>query len=253
MDCTEIQELLPLSLDCELDTHSEATLAAHIETCANCREYQQKQQVLRTAIREAATYHRAPASLLERIHLSLPAADTNSAKAERISAAPPWKWVWQVLNGGGLLAAAGAALVLAVVLPQQPSHDERLADEVIASHARALLTQHVIDVDSTDRHTVNPWFNGKLDFSPPVRNLADRGFPLIGGRLDYLDHRAVAVVVYQRRQHLIDVFISPSVDSVPPPRSAQGYHVVGKTASGMRFLAVSDVDPTELKQFVEML
>ena len=253
MDCTEIHALLPLSLDCELDAHSEATLVAHIDTCANCREYQQKQQVLRTAIRQTATYHRATASLAERIRFSLPAADANSARAEPVAAVNRWKWVWQVLNGGGLIAAACAMLVLAVVLPQQPSVDERLTDEVIASHARALLTQHVIDVESTDRHTVNPWFNGKLDFSPPVRDLADKGFQLVGGRLDYLNHRAVAVVVYRRRQHLIDVFIWPSADRVTPPRSAQGYHVAGKTASGMRFLAVSDVDPGELKQLVEML
>ena len=138
-------------------------------------------------------------------------------------------------------------------MPLRPSADERLGDEVITSHARALLTQHVIDVASSDQHTVKPWFTGKLDFSPPVRDFAEQGYPLAGGRVDYLDHHTVAVVVYRRRQHLIDVFIWPDSGKAPPLQSSQGYHLAGKTASGMRFLAISDVDPGELQQLVEML
>ena len=254
MDCNETRRLVPLSIDGELDAHSEDVLAAHIESCSACQGYRQRQEAALAAIRSMATYHRATASLRERIEAALPTAYRDAAVAHRHPAASGWKFAWQLLNGGGLVAAACAVLVLAVVLPLRPSADERLAGELVTSHARALLTNHVIDVVSSDQHTVKPWFNGKLDFSPPVSDLADRGFPLVGGRLDYLDHHTVAVVVYRHRQHLIDVFVWPSKDTATaPPRSAQGYHIIGKTASGMTFRAVSEVNRGDLQQLVDML
>jgi len=252
MDCKELRALLPISLDGELGAQSEALVAAHLDSCANCRDYRRRQGALWAAIRSSATYHRAPANLRDRVNNALPAVDTSDVRAGRKSAYG-WRFVWRVLNGAGLATAACAVLVLTVVMPLRPSADERLGDEVVASHARALLTQHVMDVTSSDQHTVKPWFNGKLDFSPPVRDFTEQGYPLAGGRLDYIDHRAVAVLVYRRRQHLIDVFIWPENHKTISPRTIQGYHLAGNTASDMSFLAVSDLDPVELKQFVEML
>jgi anti-sigma factor RsiW len=253
MDCQETRALVPLSLDRELDAKSELALAAHLDSCAACCNYRHQQESFRSAIRGSASYHDAPPDLRGRIAAALPQADRGHGKTPGRMAPGRWRFGWQILNGAGLAAAACAALVLAVVMPLRLSVDEQLADEVIAGHARALLTQHVTDVASSDQHTVKPWFNGKLDFSPPVRDFAEQGFPLAGGRLDYLNHQVVAVLVYRRHQHVIDVFIWPGTGKAFPLRSSRGYHVTGKTASGMNFLAISDVAPGELQQFVDML
>ncbi len=252
MECRDVRELLAPSIDGELDAQTERALAAHLESCAACGEYRRRQEALLDAIRSGASYHRAPAALRERIAAALPA----TAGAHSGAATPWWKFGWQILNGAGLVAAVCAAIVLVILLPQRPSADEQLADELVTSHVRALLTSHVIDVASSDQHTVKPWFNGKADFSPPVRDLAAEGFPLIGGRLDYVDRHPVAVVVYRRRQHVIDVFIWPAEGARAasvPARTIQGYHVTGKTTAGMTFRAVSDVDPADLKRLLDLL
>lgn len=248
MDCRQAREWAALSLDRELEARSEGALAEHMASCADCRAFRQQQEGVLATVR-LATYYRADASLRARIVGALPATDRSPIERSK------WRrYVWPMLTGA--IAATCVALVLALFLPLQISSDDRLLDQLVASHARAMLTNHVIDVASSDQHTVKPWFNGKVDFSPPVGDLADHGFPLLGGRLDYLDHRLVAVLVYSRRQHVIDVFIWPAeaaVDSKLAPKSAQGYHVVGKTSAGMRLLAVSDVDPGELQQFIDLL
>jgi len=138
-----------------------------------------------------------------------------------------------------------------------PTADDRLADEVVSGHVRSLLTNRTTDVASSDRHTVKPWFDGKLDFAPPVRDLTSEGFALVGGRLDYLDHRPVAALVYRHAQHPINVFVMPAADSardVPPrERPARGFHTLHWTQGGMAFWAVSDVDAGELAKLAALL
>jgi len=126
----------------------------------------------------------------------------------------------------------------------------------VSSHIRSLMASHLTDVASTDQHTVKPWFNGRLDFSPPVTDLATSGYPLIGGRLDYLRGRPVAALVYQRRKHLINVFTWPderAADSETPPRTQKGYHVIHETHGGMAYWIVSDLNPEELSVFARRL
>jgi anti-sigma factor RsiW len=164
-----------------------------------------------------------------------------------------------------LAVAASIAVVIFVGLRLVPGlrngrHTDLITQEIIASHIRSLQPGHLYDVESTDQHTVKPWFDGKLDFSPPVRDMANQGFPLVGGRLDYIGGRAVAALVYQRRKHIINVFVWPesSGDFADTPgferqEIRDGYNLIEWRTGEMHFAAVSDVNADDLKQFIQLL
>jgi len=193
-------------------------------------------------IRQEATYHKAPAGLAARVLASLPETPTVPARA------PARRWnPWGLASG----FAAAFALMLAVgVYLAMPGADERLADDIVAAHVRSLMVDHAFDVASSDSHTVKPWFAGKLDYSPPVVDLAAQGFALVGGRLDYLDRRPVAALVYKHRQHLINLFILPAARGARPRSlDQQGFHLAAWDRAGMTWWAVSDLNAQELAQF----
>ncbi|MCU1342952.1 MAG: anti-sigma factor [Candidatus Acidoferrum typicum] len=254
MSCDLTQRFVSGYLDGELDLVRTIEVEAHLKSCEFCARELENQQALREALRRSSLGYTAPASLRNRIQTSLDAA-TATKSPERASAWHGWQ-IWR-------LAAAFAVLVLCTVTAWQllpglhaPSSNQRIAAEVFASHVRSLEANHLMDVVSTDQHTVKPWFDGKLDFSPPVEDLASDGFPLIGGRLDYLEGREVAALVYQRRKHFINLFVWPDASgssAAPVLESMQGYNLMRWSRGGFHFWAASDVSAADLAEFVRLL
>jgi anti-sigma factor RsiW len=156
--------------------------------------------------------------------------------------------------------AVAATVLLAVSLgsnvilleSRKGSPKTEIAREIVSSHVRSLIGDHLLDVPSTDRHNVKPWFNGKLDYSPDVKDFASEGFPLIGGRVDYVDNRPVAALVYKRRQHVINVFVWPSGSPMETPEAVNGFNMVAWNKAGLDYCAISDVNRQELSQFGDL-
>ena len=248
MDCTNTQTLLDTYLDGELDPVRNLEIEEHLHGCGRCSQSYSDRQLIRRGLKTESLYFKAPTDLQRRIQRSV----RQAAKAEMPSRW--WSLSWITISA----PMAAAALVVLLLVPYfaGPSSDELLTQEVVASHIRSLMVNHLADVPSTDEHTVKPWFDGKLDFSPPVSDLANQGFPLIGGRLDYLNNRPVAALVYQRDKHVINVFVWPSDKSArsgAPIETQQGYHLIHWTMSGMNFWAVSDLEQNQLAKFTDLL
>jgi len=237
--CGEMHLLLQAELDGEISAAEAAGLAAHLASCADCRHVQAELRTLTASLRAELPRYPAPPRL--RAALSL--------RGHRAAAVTRLRW-WP--SAAGFAAGVGvAAAVMLTVLPTPPG--DTLATAAVAGHIRALQLDHLIDVPSSDRHTVKPWFDGRLDYAPPVRDLAAQGFPLAGGRLDYLAGRPVAALIYRRDRHVINLFVWPAPGASPASeRSLNGYNVVSWQEEGMRFLAVSDLNAPELDHFAEL-
>ena len=208
---------------------------------------------LNALVKAKATRYEAPAELRKGIAAALTRSDAMPASPQRAARGTGWR---QWLNFGVAFACGVIASVAVTRFFLMPDEQDRLAQEVVSGHVRSLMGAHLADVASTDQHTVKPWFAGKLDFSPPVYDLASEGFPLTGGRLDYIEQRPVAALVYRRRQHTINVFVWPSSgDSLREGtlRSRQGFNLAAWKDSDMQFWAVSDVSPNELQTFVQLM
>jgi len=207
--------------------------------------------VLGGAIRTQASRHRAPPALAANIVAALAA----EAGAEPARAGTGW-WRGPGWLRLGSAFACGLLAGLAVLLVNPAPADDPLVREVVASHVRSLMVAHLSDVASTDQHSVKPWFNGKLDFSPPVEDLAASGFPLAGGRLDYVNQRPVAALIYHHRQHTINVFVWPASGPLvqkPTRLARQGFNLESWRKDGMQFWAVSDLNDRELSEFASLL
>jgi anti-sigma factor RsiW len=269
MNCQEIETLKHAYADRELDLVRTTEIEHHLSDCPACSKSYENIRALGSALKSADLYFKAPAQLKKRIR-KVVAADGVAADvrrrtpAEQLSEDPPshvggyrsWAFLRQLLKWGIPVAGTALVAILLATALIRPSAEEGLAQEVTAGHVRSLMADHLTDVASSDQHTVKPWFDGKVDFAPPVKDLAAQGFPLVGGRLDYLQDRQVAALVYQRQKHLINLFIWPaprSSNTAKKPTVRRGYNLIHWTESGMTFWAVSDLNSTELREFAELI
>lgn len=245
MNCQEARELADAHLDQELELSTTVRIDEHLQSCAGCRTYHDRHRQARSTIRRDAQYHRAPPELRARLHATLrgPAIDAGNPAPRRYR-------FWRAAM------AAAAAVVMSVSITLYLALSNRgdpLVDEIVSSHVRSLMADHLADMASSDQHVVKPWFNGRLGYSPSVKDLTTRGFPLVGGRLDYIDNRPVAALIYRHRLHVINLFLWPAEASDRQPRavSQQGYHLLHWTRAGMQYWAVSDLNEAELRQFAD--
>jgi anti-sigma factor RsiW len=268
MNCQEITELMDAYLDGELDPVTSQKIEQHLRDCHTCEQAYEAHAVLAHAITRSTPYYKASTELRQRVQSSLRdaigATATHGTTREnhvlvtrpRVVRRPilpeiPWNWL-------GLAAAIIlAAIIGSNLLPRlrQPTSDQFLATQLIASHVRSLMANHLTDVPSSDQHTVKPWLDATLDFAAPVVDLSGEGFPLIGGRLDYLDNHPVAALIYQRRKHFINLFVWPATPEASKTQKAitrQGYNLLHWVDADFNYWAISDVSASDLQTFKQL-
>jgi len=246
LSCQQTHELIHGYLDGELDLVKSIEIEKHLAQCQACTQNYESLRGLQSSLRDNSLRFEPPANLEKRLRSAL--------RREKEPQSFVFRWRWAVA-AVSLFAAVVIIWTVATVASRQ-SPDDVLAQEVVASHVRSLMADHLADVPSTNQHTVKPWFDGKLDFSPTVKDLSQQGFTLYGGRLDYIGNRPVAALVYQRRQHSINVFVWPTTEAPVKNEKAserQGYNVIRWSNAGMTYWAVSDLNLAELQQFVQLL
>jgi anti-sigma factor RsiW len=243
MTCTETEILLHALLDGELDAGHAREVEVHVAHCPHCGAQMRAYRELQQAMPAAQLRFTAPASLRRRIEKTFPAAPQRASSRRSV--------LKGFVMGTALSTAMAASLVVAVFRTDQ---DQRVLGDIVSAHVRSLQGDHLTDVQTSDQHTVKPWFNGKLDIAPPVVDLTAKGFMLLGGRLDYIDGQAVASIVYRRRQHVINLFVTQGAASeshAAQLQTMQGYNIRRWAAQGLEFFAISDINGEELQEFVE--
>jgi anti-sigma factor RsiW len=251
MSCKQVQTMVAAYADGEVDALRNHSISKHLLGCASCAANYNRVLALRARIRAEVPRYVASPALHARVRAVVGAVRA-SVPAQARPTSDRWRW----LTGGvlaGCAASVFAWMLGTTVLAWQASEDFAVA--AVATHVRATLSDHLIEVASSDRHTVKPWLSARLDYSPPVQDLGNEGFVLIGGRLDYLERRNVATLVYRYRQHTIDVFVRPATAQLPTPalRTVRGFNVARASGPSMDWLAVSDAEPAVLSAFVQRL
>jgi anti-sigma factor RsiW len=248
MECERFNTLCGSYLDRELDDMTVAEADAHLALCETCRLTDQRARKLQDMLRVGAQRYRAPAHLYENVRRTIAPAPASFANPRRFA-------------GGWKPIAIAASLMLTIALGtgltanyMDAASDDRVVDDVIASHIRSLMADHLIDVASSDRHTVKPWFSGKIDVSPPAVDLTSAGFPLVGGRLDYVDDRPCAALVYRHDKHIINVLTwtrdRAAEGTRPDSYSRQGYNLIHVASDALDYWVVSDLNRNDLNAFV---
>jgi len=231
-------------VDGELDLMRSLEIERHLKTCAGCMAVKRSLDSLHSTLRHNDLSYSAPASL--RRHLLAEVGKGSSRTQPRNST----RWFWQWLAIG----AIGFAALTLIFRPTGISERDRLAEEAVSSHVRSLMVGHLTDVASSDQHTIKPWFNGKIDFAPNVKDFVAQGFPLVGGRLDYLNGQTLAALVYKRNQHTINVFVWPAkTPKSETAESLRGYNIINRDVDGLHYCIVSDLNAKELTEFADLL
>lgn len=245
MDCDEARPLCDAVVDGAIDEATRAAFQNHLRSCAGCLQHYTAARSWSDVVRRHGRAYPAPAGLAARIEAALP-----QPLPKRLSWWRSWRRAWTPSLASAVIAA-GLTLWIAT-----PAEHPRLGEEMVAAHVRSLLVDHLTDVASSDQHTVKPWFSGKVGVAPPATDLTSEGFPLVGGRLDYLDGRPVPVLVYRHREHVINVFAlpaTPSSEDTPAEGRLQGYSMVTWKSGGLVLTAVSDVAPEDLHRLAVLL
>jgi anti-sigma factor RsiW len=240
MTCDEARILLHALIDGELDAGHAREVEEHIAGCAACAAELAAYRAMRKTIVGADLHYTAPPALRRRIEASLP----------QTQAPPSRRAVLRGFAMGSAVSAIAASGLVAIVLRNDDA--QRIESEIVSAHLRSLQAGHLTDVISTDQHTVKPWFNGKLDVAPPVVDLTAQGFTLIGGRLDYVDARAIGAIVYRRRAHVINLFVAQTASTEHRPartETIQGFNIRRWSDRGLNYWAVSDIAADELAEF----
>jgi anti-sigma factor RsiW len=236
--------------DGELDAVRSAEFERHLESCLQCQAELKDNESLRALVHESNLYEPASQQFRERIRKQL----AQATRSERVGAGSSRRWF--LVPAFGVLAAVAAVLTIVLLLSPSQTQSARITAELIDAHVRSLQPGHLTDVQSTDQHTVKPWFDGKLDFIPPVSDYSEQGFPLVGGRLDVADGHAVAALVYSRRKHFVDLFIWPARESEKlsdNSGSRQGYNWMTWRSGDMQFCLVSDAAATDLRDLKDLM
>jgi anti-sigma factor RsiW len=250
MICKTALSFVEPYLDGELDASQQAEIERHLGECQSCALIHRQLNELGTRLRTFAPRYNAPDRLRARVLNSV----RQSAQPK-----PGWRGLPR-LPGWTASAWAMAATVLLtvsmgwniVLLRSGKNVGGEVAQEIVTSHVRSLIGDHLLDVHSTDQHNVKPWFNGKLDYSPDVKDFAASDFPLIGGRVDYIDHRPIAALVYRRRQHVINLFVWPATSPLAAPEAVNGFNLDFWSNAGMNYCAISDLNQAELRDFADL-
>jgi anti-sigma factor RsiW len=253
VNCDDARVLMHGHLDGELDLAADLEVQRHIEDCPRCASEYAALRAMRTRLKDEAFRFEAPAALKEKIGRAIPASTPSRANGY-----PSRRGAWMPRAVRFAVPMAIGAMLALIIAPRviAPPLNQQLASEVVASHVRSLMATHLMDVASTDQHTVKPWFNGKLDFSPPVNDFVKDGFPLVGGRLDYIEGRPVAALVYQHGKHVINVFMWPTAGTATSAERIEtehGYNVEQLIVAGMNCWVVSDLNQLELDKFAELI
>ena len=244
MNCHDNETLIHAYIDGELGLEEALEIERHLQDCNLCSQAYKDNQRLRSIMKTGSLYFTARPALWKRVRSSVGASKTVSVRRVR-----PWGWLAIAASLPLVVAAGWGVLSLYTI----SSREDLVIQDVVSSHIRSLMVAHLADVASSDQHSVKPWFSGKLDFSPPVKDLTARGFTLVGGRIDYLSNRPVAALVYQRRLHVINLFVWPSSQGLTAKvqKSTQrGYRVIHWAQSEMVYWVVSDLNEGELQEFV---
>jgi len=246
MNCSEASALVVAYADGEVEGRQAEAIKQHVVSCANCAATIEAVHTLRARIRAEVPVYRAPPALRARVLAAASSGTPVPIRRER------WRWLFSGVLAG--CAATVLAWFIGTALIERRANQD-LATEAVASHVRATLGNHLIEVASSDQHTVKPWLSARLDYSPPVRDMASAGFVLVGGRLDYLDGQHVATLVYRYRDHFVDVFVRPVTTRATASelRTLRGFNIARATGPAMEWVAVSDVSADVLSAFVMKL